>query len=353
MTDTKNQVQIFLAIALAGTLEGPLTALIFVKNPATLPLSFLVTPHTALFLHMLAGLILFFLPPKEEGFLHHQRLWGRLFLSFGLFFPVFGWLIGLAIYLFYVPPKDTQAIFEHDPVFEDDQLSVLELPEPAISKNEQRQRLIEAVDLMPLADILATQDSDLKRGAVEKLTQLASPEAIAVLQDHRSTPQPEVRFYIITALTRIKKDMEEEIEAVRSALKKDPSNTNLRLAASRTYLKLAKSGLADDAARSILTNEAIYQLEASLIDPKAPCAIFELIADIHADKAKWTEALATIDQWLEHPLADGTAAMKKRIAIAYQAGQYKQVTSSLKTLVDSGESDPRWQAAAFLWGVAP
>jgi len=352
MTDIKNRLQIFMAIGLAGALEWPLTAFIFAKDPIGLLPSFLTSPHKAFFLHIAASLILFFLAPKAESFFHHQRLWGRLFLSFGFFLPVFGWLLCLALYLFYVPPKDTQKIFEHDPVFEDDQLSVLELPEPAISENDQRQRLLDAVDLMPLADILATQDSDLKRGAVEKLAQLASPEAIAVLQYHRSTPQPEVRFYIIAALTRCKKDMEEEIEAIRSALKKDPTNTGFRLSAARAYLKLAKSGLTDDMARANLTNEAAYQLEACRQDPEAPCAIFELIASIYADKAKWAEALATIDQWLDHPLADVSAAMKKRIIIFYQAGYYPQVTASLKVLLSSGERDAHWQAAAFLWGAA-
>lgn len=330
---------------LAGFLEYPVMAVLIGGDKALLQ----DRPGYFAGTHALAVLVLFFAPPKGRGWFHPARLWGRNFVFFAAFLPIFGWIVSGLTFLVYRDPEKPEDIFE----FEKEEAR---LSEPTLSlvplKETRENRLYKILDFMPLADVLAGSDSNLKRGAVEKLARLATPESIAVLLAHRSDPNPEVRFYVTSALTGVKKQFDEELEAAKRQLKENLDDVNVRYDLAKIYLRYVQSGLLDDVTAQTFETEAFHHLDQVTNFPDASEMAFLTLIELCKRHGRWPEAIAALRRFEDFGHAEGIAVEKIRIEIFYGAGRFDEVRRGLMRLKGLGFSDPAWDAAAYLWGAS-
>lgn len=329
---------------LAGLLETP-AMFVLIANDKNL-----IENHFGLVavFHILAAFTIFFALPRSGGWFHPARLWGRIFAVLTIFLPVFGWIISGLLYLVYRDPEKPEDIFE----FEKEEA---QLAEPLLMmlplKENREDRLYKILDFMPLADILAGADANLKRGAIEKLARLATPESLAVLLDHRSDPHPEVRFYVTSALTSVKKKFDEELEAAKRQLKGNFNDVNARFELARMYLRYARSGLLDGVTAHSYENEAFHHLDLVTGTPGVPEEAYVALIGLCKERARWDLAIDVLKRYEACGYAQDIEIEKIRIEIYYGAGHFGEVKKSLKKLNSLGFLDPDWVAAAYLWGA--
>lgn len=269
--------------------------------------------------------------------------WGSVFLLLAGFFPLFGWLgagvlYGAASFFPPKPPIGEEALWWGGPSIK-----------PILSKPMvRRERVARELDFLPLADVLAGQDVDLKRGAVEKLAQFKTPEAIQVLLAHRGDPSIEVRFYVTSALARIKHELDEELEAAKMQMKKDVYKISGRIFLAKIYLQYSRSGLLDPVTANAYELEAQYHLDFSLQSEFASVEAFRMLIGIYLGHKNWERALQVVTLLEGRAKASSEDLAKIRIDILYRSGRYEEIP---KTLAEQAVvfSDPHWQAMAHWW----
>lgn len=102
--------------------------------------------------------------------------------------------------------------------------------------------LYDEIDVHPIADILAGDDMEMKRGAVNLLRRIGSSDAVNLLRKSLSDESAEVRFYAHTALTRLEEDYAEAIDRARFRVDKyNSAQAHAELAS--VYRNYARSGL--------------------------------------------------------------------------------------------------------------
>lgn len=248
-----------LAWLLAGLLEGPVIA-ILAGWPTPLPLGWV-----ALF-HALSAALIFFAPPREKGWLLPTRHWGEALALAGLLLPFFGWLAaGWFLWRSGETTVRKEAYrFGDDAPEEGNPLAALGTP-AAI-----RRDLADALDVLPAADALLSSDPALKRGAIETLARIRTPESVGWILRARTDVDPEVRFYATSALTRLKSEYETGIRAAEREAVLHPGDPALRLAIHRVKYEYAVSGILDTPARdSILGDCRRLLAPAASRDPEA------------------------------------------------------------------------------------
>lgn len=296
--------------------------------------------------HFFCLFLLFFAPPKGQGWFHYQRTWVRFSLFMVGFFPFLGWLgVGL-VYFFY-------SQFFVKPIRLDDAAWVLTAPhgQDAFRQTMRKKaRILHELDIMPLADILEGDDTELKRGAIEELARLRTPEAMDILLQHRSDHEMEVRFYVTSALSKVKKEFDEQLDSARQEMQKDVYKLDARIYLAKIYLDYARSNLLDEATSIAYEKEAIYHLEYVIREDGRNKTAHEwlitaLIKHKHFDRAK---------KILESPENSGIIPPDKLqeygIQIAFALGRFDHLLNLLRK--DHGPGmQPSWQAQAHWWGA--
>lgn len=302
----------------------------------------------ALACHVVASALIFISVSREGEAGRWQ--WNFLFLTLSL--PVAGWGM-LPLLFFGGVSKSASLDLDEDQTLLVGPSMLQNLRAPTQSR---RTRILRALDFMPLADILASDDIDLKRGAVDKLAQLKTPEAVTLLLQHRSDSSTEMRFYVTSALARIKKEYDEELEAAKKELAKAKDAARARLLLARIYLQYAASGLLDDATVQAHRREALYHLGAISkmpdVDRLLKGEAGQMQLWLHISNQSWEEGLSTIDRLAAEDLVDPQELTRARVQILYRSGRFPEVKQAMTQLAQSGIQDKDWSAVANWWGVA-
>lgn len=297
-------------------------------------------------LHLAAALAAFLSVKRgRAGLFYPGRLWGRTSAFFVFFLPVFGWFCAACVFFFYRPISQV-ADFENEDDAGDFQVDEKDLPLAVGISIEDR--IHHQLDFMPLADVLAGDDLALKRGAIDNLAKIASPEAISLLLSKRGDASPEVRFFATSALTRVKREMDDELEAAKGPVQSGKQDGVARVALARAYMRLAKSGVLDEPTARVYFGEAAHHAERASKD--SPDAL-RLLAACHLARGEWDAALAAADA-MASVGHDPLGAIKCRIEVCYAAGRYDGVVAGLKRWRETGKQDAAWTAAVYLWGAA-
>lgn len=126
-------------------------------------------------------------------------------------------------------------------------------------------KLHEELSIQPVVDILEGEDAALKRGAIQLLRRLGTPDAVRTLKKSLSDSDAEVRFYAHTALTRLEEDYAERFTQVQKEARDDDLDGLIALA--KIQQEYAASGLPDDSIQTQMLSEARSNLTKAL---KAP-----------------------------------------------------------------------------------
>lgn len=331
---------------LAGLCEFPFWELFFWPESST----FKTRPEFAASLHGFAALLMFFSKPKGEGWLHPLRKGCRTFVFLTLFLPPVGWLNCLVLYYFGIHVPLPSLTWEEDnPAVKKKEMTTLS-EKTALSKKE---RLAMETDIAPLADLIQGEgDAEIRRSAIENLSQIRNPEAIDLLLELRADPSAEIRFYATSALTRIKKDFDEELDAAKMEMKKDVYKVSARIFLAKTYLHYARSHLLDEATAYAYEREALYHLRYAATTPFANEDDFWLMFEIYRSHGEWYKALDTLVTMELREKSDHATLILARCETLFRLGRYGEMKQALEKLQSIDNLPQDKKAAIAWWGIA-
>ncbi len=340
-----NSVRFVFIWVLAGLCEGPFWELFFWPESST----FKSRPELAVSLHGFAVLLMFFSEPKGEGWLHPLRKGCRTFVFLTLFLPSVGWLASLFLYFFgihAVPPSNARE--EDNPLVKEKIATVFS--EKTV--RSRRERLSTETDIAPLADLIHGEvDVEIKRSAIENLSQIRNPEAIDLLLELRADDSAEIRFYATSALTRIKKDFDEELDAAKMEMKKNIYKVSARIFLAKTYLHYARSHLLDETTSQAYEQEALYHLRYAATTPYVNEDDYWLMFEIYQAQGEWYKALDTLVTLELREKSDRASLILTRCETLFRLGRYSEITQELQKLKSIRDLPPDKQSTIAWWGI--
>ena len=182
--------------------------------------------------HLVAGILAYLAPAKQAQHRIHLILstpWAVWLALWVLFLPGVGWIFGS---IMLVGSRWGNVKAHQDDTGEVLPASALPIIKPA---QEPTSRVMQQLDFLPLVEVMACDDIDLKRSAIEQLARLRSPDAMKILLQYRRDPSLEVRFYVNSALSRIKKEFDEALDAARRQMQLDVYKVSARIFLAKIY----------------------------------------------------------------------------------------------------------------------
>lgn len=314
---------------LAGLAEFPLAVHVYASGDADL--------RVAVAGHILAAALIFFAVPRSIGWFSPLRLWALWGSMATLMLPGMGWLLTGVFFLAAGGGEIPTHADEEDPA------RYIELPK--VSREERREeRIASELDFIPLVEILAGDDLDLKRGAIEQLERLRTPEAVQMLLQYRSDPSLEIRYYINSALVRIKNEFDEELEAARQQMQLDIYKISARVFLARIYLQYARSGLLDSELARNYEDEAIYHLTFAIESSTPTAEAFRILIDCRLQRQEWQSADAVVEAASDQKFIDPAEADRYRVDILYHTHRFAEIPALLRRI-------PDYRMAAQWWGA--
>lgn len=322
----------------AGALEVPVAALAAGVDWG-FPLPVTLAAHVA------SAALMFFTPPRGKGWFLPTRHWAQPMAVACLFLPVAGWAFcGWLLWRSGETTVHKEAhLFQDSSPGEANPLAALGTPQ-AIRKD-----LADALEVLPASDALLSHDPALKRGAIETLARIRTAESIGWILRARTDPDPEVRFYATSALTRLKSEFEMGIRAAEREAVLHPGDPALRLAIHRVRYEYAASGILDGPARDSILMECRRQLAAPA-ERDADAARLAFLVERALDPEGAYPALDRLER-LDPALS--SRWLRERVELDFALGRHREVARALRerkaqALAD-GSGDRDWHAAVLWW----
>ncbi|MFH2202688.1 MAG: HEAT repeat domain-containing protein [Elusimicrobiota bacterium] len=326
---------------LAGLLEAPLLALML-GWPSTIP------AWAGVLMHILAAGLVFLAPPREKGYFRHTRHWGESLGIVTLFLPGIGWcLSGWVVLTNSKAPYDKEAY-----IFEDEAEEEVN-PLAGLGSQEALQgELADALDVIPAVDALLSNVPGLKRGAIETLARIQSPEAISWLHKARGDDDPEVRFYATTALTRLNHDFDTAIRAAEREVYKNPGELPPQIALQRVRYEYACSGMLEEEAREGLLLECRARL-TTMFERVPEAARLLYLVERRLDSERAFSMLDYLEKEMPEQFRRWT---KERAELLFSLGRYGDARAVLRgrlerVAVTDAETveDREWNSTLLWW----
>lgn len=340
---TSADLRFFTLWCLAGVCEAPLLALILGWPPAG------VSVFQGACLHVLAAILIFLAPPPGRGYFLPTRHWGEGLGTLTLLLPAAGWaLSGVFVFLNGRAPFDKDAYIFDEPEEED-----ANVPAGTENAGSMERELADAMDVIPAVDALLSGVPGLRRGAVETLSRIQTPEAISWLQRVRGETDPELRFYATTALTRLKHDFDLAVSAAEKEVYSSPGELAPRVSLQRIRFEYAASGMLDEEASLGMLADCREKLAPLLgRSPEAGRLMFLIERRLNPERA-----LQVLDRLEEEEPENRARWTRERAELLFERGRHGDVRELLKSRkTDFEEGGPalenkrkEWQSILFWW----
>lgn len=327
--DRKRTLVFILVWLVAGFLQLPLMAPFFFPN------SHYLEDHLILssLLYLISAILIFWSVPQRHS----------LFL-----FPFMGWIMALLSVMNGTKEKENAPENEiPEELFIPFSLTAL----TETSRVSQKKRILKEIDLLSLAEVLAGHDIDLIRGAMSRLGEIKTPEAIVLLLQQQLSPSADIRFLATATLTRIKREFEEELESARQEMKKDVAKISARFFMAKRYLAFVQSHLLDQETSSIYRSEAMNHLRFVVQSPTASLEAFWILIDATLEQEQWNESLEVLGLLEKKGGGDPLEIEKRRCLVYYRTRQIRLFLAHIPKLKALGMQDNVWLAALNWWGI--
>ena len=297
--------------------------------------------------HILCALLIFCAPPHSRGYFAPTRHWAKPLALIALFLPGIGWTLAGWLVL-----SHGDAPFAKDAYrFEDDGTEDVNPLAGMGSPGAIRRELSDALDVVPAVDALLSAAPALKRGAIETLARIRTSEAIGWIFKARTDPDPEVRFYATSALTRLKRDFETSIQASENEAFQRPGESSAQLALQRVRYEYAVSGILDPDARIGLLQECRAHLDASAARSLEAARLLYLV-ERRLDPER---ALPVLNR-LEAAQPERRLWIREKAELLFALGRYGAVRSlltdrraDLEKEREPHADDLEWRSTLFWW----
>ncbi|GAB4013015.1 MAG: hypothetical protein Fur0010_09450 [Bdellovibrio sp.] len=166
------------------------------------------------------------------------------------------------------------------------------------------EKLKNDMNIEPYVDILAGDDLKLKINVIEKLTRMASADAVSILKNALLDDSYEVRYFANNALEKIEKRFLSSIDAISDTIKRFPEdyrNYNFR---ATLYLDFYTTGLLDFSTGKAFLEKSLYDFIFSLQLNTKQSYIYVKIVHIYLLSKRYNEVLSTTEMALRQELSD-------------------------------------------------
>ncbi len=191
-------------------------------------------------------------------------------LSFALSFlsltllPFFGSLLFLMalIYLIFVK-KDEKIAFSTEDT-EEEMYGFFEFEKPQKSEEELGEVLARALEIEPYIDILRGRDTELKKGALNKLSEIVTPNSVKIMRMALRDENPEVRLMASQALSKIEEKINSDVASASERVSQSPRSIEARNNLGALYYRYALLDIHDETTRRFHLQKALNEFLASL-----------------------------------------------------------------------------------------
>ncbi|HLD73364.1 MAG TPA: HEAT repeat domain-containing protein [Bdellovibrionota bacterium] len=191
-------------------------------------------------------------------------------LTFILFFislvalPFFGSLLMtlVIIYLLFVKQEEKITFSTED--LEEEMYPYFEFEKPQKMEEELGEILSRALEIEPYIDILKGRDPELKKGALNKLSEIVDPHSVKIMRLALHDENPEVRLMASKSLSKIEETMNNDITTALERINKSPQNAEVRNHAGALYYRYALLDLHDETTRRFHLQKALNEFLSSL-----------------------------------------------------------------------------------------
>jgi len=243
----------------------------------------------AILLHLAAASSLFCVPILNwESRTESVRFYSHLTAWLTLFLPAIG-LAGSSLTFFWVKVflKEKGIVEDH---MELTDYSIEEIQSPGSGGNPHV-FLQDELSVEPIMDLLAGNDEGLKRGAVDLLGRIATPEAVVLLRECLTNPSADCRFYSHTTLARLDETHSRRIreaQALVSSGEGDEAEDLKHLG--NVYRGYAESGLIEDETRDHFMKLARDAFSKSLAKNPQDQEISAILGELSVAVGEYGEA---------------------------------------------------------------
>ncbi|RME75391.1 MAG: hypothetical protein D6776_03345 [Planctomycetota bacterium] len=212
------------------------------------------------------------------------------------------------------------------------------------------QALQEVLEIEPLADALIYGDPRLRRGAVEALRRLGTPEAVRVLRRALRDPDDEVRTLALAALSAIEGQLSRALQAAEQAVQRAPDDPARYAALGRQHLLYAETGLLDPHTRRRHLELAVTAFGRALErsgerDPELLAVLGRCLLLLHDHE----RALGFYQRAIE-ARPDDPELLLGRAQALLRLGQLELAALDFRAALERGLGPP-WAEAAAYWAV--
>jgi len=216
-------------------------------------------------------------PPDERQDIRRLYYFSHLTGWISFFMPVIGLLGCLSVYYSVISFVSTKGLAED---YQEETARVVEdEPLPDTVKNHEA-FVSNELNVEPIRDILSGDDPDMKRGAVDYLGRIGTPEAVRILKQCLADDSPEVRFMSHTMLGRIDEKHVNRIKNLQSELEKASTEDQaiLQEKLGYCYKAYSDSQLLEISTRDyyLKQSENAYQANLELTNSDDPNILFTL-----------------------------------------------------------------------------
>ena len=236
--------------------------------------------------------------PEDRKDIRRLYYFSNLTAWVSFFMPVIGLLGCILVYISMVGFIKSKGLAED---YQEETSHVVEEEVIPDSVKNHEAFLSNELDVEPISDILTSDDPDMKRGAVDYLGRIGTPEAVRILKQCLADESPEVRFMSHTMLGRIDEKHIRRIKDIQENLDKASSEDQpiLQEKLGYCYKAYADSELLEISTRDyyLKQSEEAYLANLKLTNSNDPNILYTLAqiysilndsqnAKIYFDKAK-------------------------------------------------------------------
>lgn len=299
----------------------------------------------ALLLHLLAAGVFGFSLVVRVG---ERRVWAWPLLGWTLSlvaFPLLGMLATAVAFAL------TNTAFRRRGKALDEVENAVELKEPDDVVARARALEISLLDereTEPVVDVLKEDDPELKRAAIEAITQQRGAETVRLLRGLLHDPSPPARFFASISLSKLEDEIGQSILSAQQAVAENPDSPEAREDLAQLYLDYALSGFLEGVTRDYYLDLARQALEQAVEASPHPDQLTLKLARVHLLVGNIAEATELLDD-LAGRLPDDTGVHLARMEVAFRSGAYQDLHLYARQALPSFSGDVATREAVEWW----
>ena len=227
-----------------------------------------------------------------------------------------------------------------------------EHPAGAVGRAHQLEvALLDELEIEPVVDVLREDDPELKRAAIEAITQQRGAATVRLLRSLLHDESPEARFFSSIALSKLEDEIHRAILAAQRTVKEAPDDGVAHEQLARLYLDYAASGFLEGVTREYYLDLSRQTFEEALPISSAPDGVQRRLAHVHLLLGNIAEAALLLeDLAAERP--DDVDIHLLRMDAIYQFHNFRELAlyaqrtlPAIATESDEAELLEWWAAA--------